>query len=258
MKDKKFGVSGDTIVIEEFLVGPEVTVLSFTDGDTLIPMVSSMDHKRIFDGDKGPNTGGMGVIAPNPYYTKEVEARCIKEIFLPTVKAMNEKNRPFKGCLYFGLILTDKGPKVIEYNCRFGDPETQAVLPLLNEDLLSIMIAVSEQRLGEAKVTFKDKAACCVVLASTGYPGYYETDKEITFTALNNVDDIFIYHSGTKKKNEGLVSSGGRVLGITAIGDNLQTAVDLSYEYAQNVLFEGKYYRKDIGLKALNIKTKNN
>lgn len=247
MEDKAFGKSGEVVVIEEFLTGPEVSVLSFTDGKTIVPMVSSMDHKRAHDGDQGLNTGGMGTVAPNPYYTPEVAAECMQKIFLPTIKAMNEEGRTFKGCLYFGLMITPKGPKVIEYNCRFGDPETQVVLPLLESDLLDIMLKIYEGRLDEAEVKFQDKHACCVVMASKGYPLQYEKGFEITMP-----DDKNIYVAGAKLSEDGkLLTNGGRVLGVTETGDTLKEAIDRAYETVKSVHFENAYYRKDIGQRAL-------
>lgn len=247
MEDKAFGKSGEVVVIEEFLTGPEVSVLSFTDGKTIVPMVSSMDHKRAHDGDQGLNTGGMGTVAPNPYYTPEVADECMQKIFLPTVKAMNEEGRTFKGCLYFGLMITPKGPKVIEYNCRFGDPETQVVLPLLESDLLDIMLKIYEGRLDEAEVKFQDKHACCVVMASKGYPLQYEKGFEITMP-----DDKNIYVAGAKLSEDGkLLTNGGRVLGVTETGDSLKEAIDRAYETVKSVHFENAYYRKDIGQRAL-------
>ena len=252
MKDKIFGESGDKVVIEEFLEGPEVTVLSFTDGHCVRPMLSSMDHKRIFDGDKGPNTGGMGVIAPNPHYTKEIAEQCMREIFIPTIEAMNAEGRTFKGCLYFGLMLSSKGPKVIEYNCRFGDPETQALLPLLKTDLFEIMLAVSEERLGELDIEWSDKSSCCVMLVSKGYPGSFEKGKDIR--GLDSValgaEDIFVYHSGTKQTDGKLLTSGGRVLGVVALADNLKNAQKRAYEACSHISFDGMQFRRDIGAKA--------
>lgn len=248
MEDKKFGKSGDRIVVEEFLEGPEVSVLSFTDGKTIIPMVSSMDHKRAGDNDTGLNTGGMGTVAPNPYYTKEVAQRCMNEIFLPTVKAMNAEGRTFKGCLYFGLMITKDGPKVIEYNCRFGDPETQVVLPLLESDLLTIMRAVTEERLSEVEVKFSDKNACCVILASKGYPEKYEKGYEMTIPA--EVKDN-VYVAGAKIEDGKLLTDGGRVVGCTAVADTLEDAIKDAYEIASKVSFENKYMRTDIGQRAL-------
>ncbi len=248
MEDKKFGASGNQIVIEEFLEGPEVSVLSFTDGKAMVPMVSSMDHKRALDGDKGLNTGGMGTIAPNPYYTKEIADRCMKEIFLPTMEAMNKEGRTFKGCLYFGLMLCKDGPKVIEYNCRFGDPETQVVLPLLKSDLLNIMMAVTEERLGDITVRFSDGAACCVVVASDGYPGSYEKGKELVIE--DEVKDK-VYVAGAAFKDGKLVTNGGRVLGCTAVAEDLPEAIKEAYKIVEKVHFSNAYCRKDIGAKAL-------
>ena len=248
MKDKVFGNSGSNVVIEEFLTGPEVSVLSFTDGKTVVPMVSSMDHKRALDGDKGLNTGGMGTIAPNPYYTKNIAGECMKKIFLPTINAMNSEGRTFKGCLYFGLMLTKDGPKVIEYNCRFGDPETQVVLPLLKSDLLDIMTAVADERLSEANVEFSDGAAACVVMASDGYPAKYNTGYKIT---VDSDCDAEIFSAGTKLVNGDVCTSGGRVLGVCATADNLQAALKKAYENVKKVHFENAYYRTDIGKKAL-------
>ena len=248
MKDKVFGNSGSNVVIEEFLTGPEVSVLSFTDGKTVVPMVSSMDHKRALDGDKGLNTGGMGTIAPNPYYTKSIADECMKKIFLPTINAMNSEGRTFKGCLYFGLMLTKDGPKVIEYNCRFGDPETQVVLPLLKSDLLDIMTAVADERLSEADVEFSDGVAACVVMASDGYPAKYNTGYKIT---VDSDCDAEIFSAGTKLVNGDVCTSGGRVLGVCATADNLQAALKKAYENVKKVHFENAYYRTDIGKKAL-------
>ena len=253
MEDKVFGDSGSHIVIEEFLTGPEVSVLSFTDGKVVIPMVSSMDHKRIGDGDTGPNTGGMGTIAPNPYYTDEIAKVCMDTIFLPTMHAMNTEGRTFKGCLYFGLMLTKDGPKVIEYNCRFGDPETQVVLPLLDTDLLTIMRAVEEERLSEVDVRFKGGAACCVILASGGYPEAYEKGKAIDLGGADALKDTWVFHSGTAVKDGHLVTSGGRVLGVTATGDTLKTAIDRAYDAARRVHFDGMFMRSDIGKRALEV-----
>ncbi|MFV0315019.1 MAG: phosphoribosylamine--glycine ligase [Anaerotignum sp.] len=247
MEDKIFGSSGDYIVIEEFLTGPEVSVLAFTDGTTMVPMVSSMDHKRALDGDRGLNTGGMGTIAPNPYYTDETAKECMQTIFLPTMEAMNKEDRMFKGCLYFGLMLTTNGPKVIEYNCRFGDPETQVVLPLLESDLLSIMQHIAEGTLAEAEVKFGNKSACCVIMASEGYPGKYETGVPITLPENNNQ----IYVAGAKMKDGAMVTAGGRVLGVTEVGNSLEEAITKAYETVKKVKFENAYYRNDIGKKAL-------
>lgn len=251
MEDKIFGESGSHIVIEEFLTGPEVSVLSFTDGNVVIPMVSSMDHKRIGDGDTGPNTGGMGTIAPNPYYTEEMAQRCMEEIFLPTMRAMNQEGRTFKGCLYFGLMLTEKGPKVIEYNCRFGDPETQVVLPLLESDLLTVMEATARGTLAETEVKFRKQHACCIVLASQGYPKKYETGYPITIPADLEAQ---VFVAGAKLEDGILKTSGGRVLGVTALGDTLEAAIENAYAQAAKVTFENAYCRRDIGAKALRAK----
>lgn len=250
MEDKAFGESGNQIVIEEFLTGPEVSVLAFTDGTTIIPMISSMDHKRVGDGDTGLNTGGMGTIAPNPYYTEEIAKVCMETIFQPTLEAMRQEGCPFKGCLYFGLMLTPNGPKVIEYNCRFGDPETQVVLPLLKTDLLTIMQAVENETLSELNVEWKNEAAACVVLASGGYPVQYESGKEISIPE-KLADQVYIYHAGDAKKDGRLVTSGGRVLGVTAVAETLAKALGEAYRTAENISFEGKYMRHDIGKKAL-------
>lgn len=249
MEDKVFGESGSRVVIEEFLTGPEVSVLAFTDGKTLIPMVSSMDHKRALDGDKGLNTGGMGTIAPNPYYTEKIAEACMREIFLPTMEAMNKEGRTFKGCLYFGLMLTPEGPKVIEYNCRFGDPETQVVLPLLESDLLDIMIHVAKGTLDQARVKFHKGAACCVIMASSGYPGTYETGVEIHLP--KGIPHSFVYVAGAKTEGDRLLTAGGRVLGATGIGPDLQSAIDRAYGLVKKIHFEGAHYRKDIGQRAL-------
>ena len=251
MEDKIFGDSGSHIVIEEFLTGPEVSVLSFTDGSVVIPMVSSMDHKRVGDGDTGPNTGGMGTIAPNPYYTEDVAKQCMETIFLPTMRAMNAEGRTFKGCLYFGLMLTEKGPKVIEYNCRFGDPETQVVLPLLESDLLTVMEATAQGKLAETQVKFSDKSACCVVLASNGYPKKYESGYPITIPADLDAE---VFVAGAKLDGGVLKTSGGRVLGVTALGDTLEEAIEKAYAQAANVKFENAYCRRDIGARALQAK----
>jgi len=248
MEDKKFGASGDRIVIEEYLEGPEVSVLSFTDGTTVIPMVSSMDHKRAGDGDTGPNTGGMGTVAPNPYYTEAVAAECMEKIFLPTVRAMKAEGREFRGCLYFGLMITKDGPKVIEYNCRFGDPETQVVLPLLESDLLTVMQAVTNGKLAETEVKFRDAHACCVVLASAGYPGSYGKGYEITVPESVRPN---VYVAGAALKDGKLVTSGGRVLGVTAVAETLPEAVKDAYALAEQVTFENRYCRRDIGERAL-------
>ena len=250
MADKVFGESGSRVVIEEFLTGPEVSVLSFTDGKTVIPMISSMDHKRALDGDMGLNTGGMGTIAPNPYYTDDVAKRCMEEIFLPTVNAMNAEGRSFSGCLYFGLMITEDGPKVIEYNCRFGDPETQVVLPLLDGDLLTIMQACTNGTLADTPVKFKDSAACCVIMASDGYPGKYSGGFEIT----KDTDiEGEVYIAGAKIVDGKLVNAGGRVLGVVAIGDTLGEAIDAAYKNVAKVHFDNSFYRKDIGKRAMAV-----
>ncbi|MEG0852472.1 MAG: phosphoribosylamine--glycine ligase [Angelakisella sp.] len=253
----KFGASGSRIVIEEFLTGPEVSVLAFTDGKTMIPMVSSMDHKRALDGDKGLNTGGMGTIAPNPHYTQDIAEICMNSVFLPTMAAMNTEGCPFKGCLYFGLMLTPSGPKVIEYNCRFGDPETQVVLPLLQTDLMDIFEAVAHERLSEVPVTFSDGAAACVILASGGYPEKYTTGFAINGLENGQLPEsttdsskTIIYHAGTKQTDGTLVTAGGRVLGVTAVSDSLQQAVEAAYAAAHKINFEGLHRRTDIGAAA--------
>jgi len=248
MEDKKFGASGNRIVIEEYLEGPEVSVLSFTDGTTVKPMVSSMDHKRAGDGDKGPNTGGMGTVAPNPFYTEEVAKTCMETIFLPTIRAMKAEGREFRGCLYFGLMITKAGPKVIEYNCRFGDPETQVVLPLLDSDLLTVMQAVTNGTLAECEVKFRNANACCVVLASEGYPLSYEKGYEITIPEAVR-EHVFV--AGAALKDGKLVTSGGRVLGVTAVADSLPEAVKEAYAMADTIAFGNKYCRRDIGQRAL-------
>ena len=248
MEDKMFGESGSKIVIEEFLTGPEVSVLSFTDGETVVPMVSSMDHKRAGDGDTGLNTGGMGTIAPNPYYNEEIADYCMENIFLPTIKAMKTENRTFKGCLYFGLMLTPDGPKVIEYNCRFGDPETQVVLPLLESDLLTIMKATTDGTLKEDMVKFSKKSAACVVMASSGYPQKYESGFELTIP--KKIADK-VYVAGAKIENGKLLTAGGRVLGATAVGDDLKEAIKNAYALVPEIHFDNAFYRKDIGQKAL-------
>ena len=248
MRDKKFGKSGNRIVIEEFLSGPEVSVLTFTDGKTVVPMVSSMDHKRALDNDCGQNTGGMGTIAPNPYYTKEIAERCKKEIFLPTVEAMNREGRTFRGCLYFGLMLTQDGPKVIEYNCRFGDPETQVVLPLLDCDLLTVMQKTENGTLSESDVRIRDGAACCVIMASNGYPASYQKGFEIRIP-----EDLrpAVSVAGAALEGDKLLTNGGRVLGVTAVADTLREAITDAYRMVEKISFENAYYRKDIGKKAL-------
>ena len=253
MLDKKFGASGNRVVVEEFLTGPEVSVLSFCDGKTLKPMVSSMDHKRALDGDQGLNTGGMGTVAPNPYYTAEVADHCMKEIFLPTVEAMQKEGCPFKGCLYFGLMLTPDGPKVIEYNCRFGDPETQVVLPLLESDLLKIMLATTNGTLDKTEVRFSAGAAACVILASGGYPLAYEKGKEITGLVNGQLpgSDAIVYHAGTAVQDGRLVTAGGRVLGVTATAADLPAALEKAYAAADSIHFDKLHRRSDIGARAL-------
>ncbi|MBO5888532.1 MAG: phosphoribosylamine--glycine ligase [Clostridia bacterium] len=251
MEDKIFGASGNNVVIEEFLEGPEVSVLSFTDGETVIPMISSMDHKRSGDNDTGLNTGGMGTIAPNPFYTDKIASECMETIFLPTINAMKKEGRTFKGCLYFGLMLTKNGPKVIEYNCRFGDPETQVVLPLLESDLLEVMMATTNGTLKDTQVKFSNNSACCVVLASNGYPQKYQTGYEISLPKAYNGE---IYVAGAKLDGSVLKTSGGRVLGATAVGEDLSKAIENAYKLADLIKFENKYLRKDIGKKALSVK----
>ena len=251
MEDKAFGDSGNEIVVEQFLTGPEVSVLAFTDGTAIRPMVSSMDHKRAGDGDTGLNTGGMGTVAPNPCYTPEIAKVCMDTIFLPTLAAMRAEGCPFKGCLYFGLMLTPDGPKVIEYNCRFGDPETQVVLPLLKTDLLTIMQAVEAETLADLTVEWSDGAAACVILASGGYPSHYEKGLPITFPAAFPAN-VTCYHAGDKRTADGtLVTSGGRVLGITATAPTLAQALSDAYASADTVAFSGKYMRRDIGQRAM-------
>lgn len=251
MEDKIFGASGNNIVVEEFLTGPEVSVLAFTDGKCVKPMVSSMDHKRALDGDKGLNTGGMGTVSPNPYYTEEVAAECMDKIFMPTINAMNQEDRTFKGCLYFGLMITPKGPKVIEYNCRFGDPETQVVLPRLKTDIIDIFEAINNETLSELDIEWSEKACACVIMASGGYPKSYKKGVEITGLTLGQLDGVTVYHAGTKIENDKLVTSGGRVLGVTALGDSLADALKKSYEAVENIHFDNAHYRKDIGKRAL-------
>ena len=248
MEDRIFGESGARVVIEEFLEGPEVSVLSFTDGSTVVPMVSSMDHKRALDNDEGLNTGGMGTVAPNPYYTDEIADICMEKIFIPTINAMKKENREFRGCLYFGLMITKDGPKVIEYNCRFGDPETQVVLPLLESDLFTVMRSCTDGTLKKEDVRFRDGSACCVVVASSGYPKKYETGYEITF---DEDIDAEVYIAGAKKDGDVLKTSGGRVLGVVSTGDDLNEAVEKAYRNVQKVHFENAYCRKDIGQRAL-------
>ncbi|MBR3589231.1 MAG: phosphoribosylamine--glycine ligase [Clostridia bacterium] len=249
MEDKVFGESGNNIVIEEYLTGPEVSVLSFTDGETVVPMISSMDHKRALDNDEGLNTGGMGTVAPNPYYTEDVAKECMEKIFLPTIKAMKAEGREFKGCLYFGLMITPNGPKVIEYNCRFGDPETQVVLPLLESDLLDIMVACADGTLKDTEVKFAKKNACCVVMASEGYPKKYQTGFEIKAEKDENYE---LYIAGAKLSDDGkLLTGGGRVLGVVSTDDTLKGAVEKAYKCVEKVSFDNAFYRKDIGKKAL-------
>ena len=248
MQDKKFGASGNRIVIEEFLTGPEVSVLAFTDGKCVKPMVSSMDHKRAHDNDEGLNTGGMGTVAPNPYYTADLVAECMEKIFIPTVDAMNKEGRTFKGCLYFGLMLTPNGPKVIEYNCRFGDPETQVVLPLLESDLLTVMQATTDGTLADCDVKFADKNACCVIMASDGYPEKYASGFEITMA--DEVRDS-VYVAGAKLSDGKLLTAGGRVLGVTAVADTLSEAIASAYSKVEKVKFDNAFYRSDIGARAM-------
>ena len=248
MEEGMFGQSGSRVVIEEFLTGPEVSVLSFTDGETVVPMVSSMDHKRARDNDQGLNTGGMGTVAPNPYYTEAIAAQCMEEIFLPTIRAMKAEGRPFRGCLYFGLMLTPKGPKVIEYNCRFGDPETQVVLPLLESDLLTVMRATTEGTLAQTEVKFSDKSACCVILASQGYPQKYQSGFEMTI-APEALPHAFV--AGAKLADGKLLTSGGRVIGLTAVEDTLPQAIEEAYTLTGMVHFENAYCRRDIGARAM-------
>lgn len=250
MDDKKFGASGNKVVIEEFITGPEVSVLAFTDGKCVKPMVSSMDHKRAYDGDKGPNTGGMGTISPNPHYTPEIADRCMKEIFLPTIEAMNKEGRTFKGCLYFGLMLTADGPKVIEYNARFGDPETQVVLPRLKTPLCDIVDAVIDEKLSDLDIQWSDEACACVVMASGGYPGSYPKGIEIKGLDSNGqVEGACVFHAGTALEDGVFKTAGGRVLGVTALGADLKAALKKAYEGVKKIDFEGAHYRTDIGNK---------
>ena len=251
LEEGMFGASGRRVVVEEFLTGPEVSVLSFTDGKTVVPMVSSMDHKRALDGDKGLNTGGMGTVAPNPCYTNEIAGVCMETIFKPTVAAMAAEGCPFKGCLYFGLMLTPDGPKVIEYNCRFGDPETQVVLPLLKSDLLTIMQACENGTLDQTEVAFSDGAACCVILASGGYPEKYEKGKAIDLGDAESASNVQVFHSGTALKDGVLVTNGGRVLGVTATADDLGSAIQDAYAAARKIRFDGMFMRSDIGARAM-------
>ena len=251
MRDKAFGKSGDRVVVEEFLTGPEVSVLSFTDGKTVVPMISSMDHKRAGDNDTGLNTGGMGTVAPNPYYTDAIAEECMNTIFLPTINAMNAEGRTFKGCLYFGLMLTPNGPRVIEYNCRFGDPETQVVLPLLESDLLEVMMATTNGTLAETEVKFADKNACCVIMASGGYPTAYK--KGFPISIPEEVAPA-VYVAGAELSDGVPVTSGGRVLGVTAVAPTLKEAIDASYAMVEKISFEGAFYRHDIGARAMAAK----
>lgn len=251
MEDKIFGASGNNVVVEEFLTGPEVSVLAFTDGKCVKPMVSSMDHKRALDGDKGLNTGGMGTVSPNPYYTDEIAEQCMNEIFIPTIEAMNKEGRTFKGCLYFGLMITPKGPKVIEYNCRFGDPETQVVLPRLKTDIMDIFDAINNETLSDLDIEWSDEACACVVIASGGYPKSYPKGLEITGLENGQADGVTVYHAGTAVNDGELVTAGGRVLGVTALGADLQQALDTAYRAVDKIDFENKHFRKDIGQRAL-------
>lgn len=252
MEDKIFGDSGNNVVVEEFLTGPEVSVLAFTDGKCVKPMVTSMDHKRALDGDKGLNTGGMGTVSPNPYYTDEIAKECMNTIFLPTIEAMNKEGRTFKGCLYFGLMLTPKGPKVIEYNCRFGDPETQVVLPRLKTDIMDIFEAINNETLADLHIEWDDRACTCVIMASGGYPKSYPKGIEINGLTDGQLDGVTVYHAGTKRDGDKLVTSGGRVLGVTALGESIEDALAKSYAGVEKIKFDGAHYRKDIGQKALN------
>lgn len=252
MEDKIFGDSGNNVVVEEFLTGPEVSVLAFTDGKCVKPMVTSMDHKRALDGDKGLNTGGMGTVSPNPYYTDEIAEECMNTIFLPTIEAMNKEGRTFKGCLYFGLMLTPKGPKVIEYNCRFGDPETQVVLPRLKTDIMDIFEAINNETLSDLDIEWDDRACTCVIMASGGYPKSYPKGIEINGLTDGQLDGVTVYHAGTKRDGDKLVTSGGRVLGVTALGESIEDALAKSYAGVKKIKFDGAHYRKDIGQKALN------
>lgn len=252
MEDKIFGESGSKLVVEEFLTGPEISVLSFTDGNVVVPMVSSMDHKRALDGDQGLNTGGMGTVAPNPYYTEAVAKECMEKIFLPTIKAMKDEGRTFRGCLYFGLMATPKGVKVIEYNCRFGDPETQVVLPLLDTDLVDIFEAVFKGTLADIDIKWKSECCSCVVMASGGYPKSYPKGLEMHgMDDKGQVDGVFVYHAGTKYSDGKFYTNGGRVIGVTATGDTLRAALDKSYEAVKKISFENAHYRTDIGKRAL-------
>lgn len=251
MEDKIFGDSGNNVVVEEFLTGPEVSVLAFTDGKCVKPMVSSMDHKRALDGDKGLNTGGMGTVSPNPYYTDEIAKECMEKIFIPTVEAMNKEGRTFKGCLYFGLMITPKGPKVIEYNCRFGDPETQVVLPRLKTDIVDIFEAINNETLSDLDIEWDERACTCVIMASGGYPKSYPKGIEIKGLTDGQLDGVTVYHAGTKLDGDKLVTSGGRVLGVTALGDTLEAALEKSYAGVKSISFDGANFRNDIGKRAL-------
>ena len=251
MEDKIFGDSGNNVVVEEFLTGPEVSVLAFTDGKCVKPMVSSMDHKRALDGDKGLNTGGMGTVSPNPYYTDEVAKECMEKIFIPTIEAMNKEGRTFKGCLYFGLMITPKGPKVIEYNCRFGDPETQVVLPRLKTDIVDIFEAINNETLSDLDIEWDERACTCVIMASGGYPKSYPKGIEINGLSDGQLDGVTVYHAGTKLDGDKLLTSGGRVLGVTALGDTLENALKKSYDGVKQISFDGAHYRNDIGKRAL-------
>ncbi len=251
MEDKIFGDSGNNVVVEEFLTGPEVSVLAFTDGKCVKPMVSSMDHKRALDGDKGLNTGGMGTVSPNPYYTDEVAKECMEKIFIPTIEAMNAEGRTFKGCLYFGLMITPKGPKVIEYNCRFGDPETQVVLPRLKTDIVDIFEAINNETLSDLDIEWDERACTCVIMASGGYPKSYPKGIEIKGLTDGQLDGVTVYHAGTKLDGDKLVTSGGRVLGVTALGDTLEAALEKSYAGVKSISFDGAHFRNDIGKRAL-------
>jgi phosphoribosylamine--glycine ligase len=250
MKDREFGRAGDRIVVEEYLEGPEVSILAFTDGNTVIPMVSAQDHKRVYDNDRGPNTGGMGAFAPSPVYTPDIARVVENEILKKTIEAMKRENRPYKGVLYAGLMITSKGPNVLEFNCRFGDPETQAVLPLLESDLVPVMQAVIDGRLDEAEIRWKAKKAVCVIMASGGYPGKYEKGFKISgIEEAEKIEGITVFHAGTAKEGNSIVTAGGRVLGVTALGDNLDSAARLAYKGVEKISFKGAHYRKDIGRK---------
>ena len=251
MEDKIFGDSGNNVVVEEFLTGPEVSVLAFTDGKCVKPMVSSMDHKRALDGDRGLNTGGMGTVSPNPYYTDEIAKECMEKIFIPTIEAMNAEGRTFKGCLYFGLMITPKGPKVIEYNCRFGDPETQVVLPRLKTDIVDIFEAINNETLSDLDIEWDERACTCVIMASGGYPKSYPKGIEIKGLTDGQLDGVTVYHAGTKLDGDKLVTSGGRVLGVTALGDTLEAALEKSYAGVKSISFDGAHFRNDIGKRAL-------